>query len=91
MPASGRRVDEGGPAEGWVGARTGQMTQGSLGWWEAVCRRRKWPAAPSSWEGNEETKSTGVDDLEVSCVSLSWPGAIRKRRGEDLESLKASL
>ena len=70
MPASGRRVDEGGPAEGWVGASTGQKARRSVGWWEDVCRRRKWPAAPSSWEGNEETESTGVDDLEVSCVSL---------------------
>ena len=70
MPASGRHVDEGGPAEGGVGASTGQKAQRSVGWWEDVCRRRKWPAAPSSWEGNEETESTGVDDLEVSCVSL---------------------
>lgn len=70
MPASGRRVDEGGPAERWVGASTGRMAQRSVGWWEAVCRRRKWPAAPSSWEGNEEAESTGVADLKVSCVGL---------------------
>lgn len=31
---------------------------------------RKWPAAMSSWEGNEEAESTGVADLKVSCVGL---------------------
>ena len=30
MPASGRRVDEGGSAERWVGASTGRMAQRSV-------------------------------------------------------------
>ena len=50
---------------------------------EAVCRRRKWPATPSSWEGNEEAESTGVDDLKVSCVGLITGGPEQSESEED--------
>ena len=83
MPASGRRVDEGGSAERWVGASTGRMAQRSVCWWEAVCRRRKWPATPSSCERNEEAESTRVDDLKVSCVGLITGGPEQSESEED--------